>query len=140
MLAVARTEHNSIAGAFHFSEKAKEVGIKPIIALEIEVLNDISDGRAISVILLAKDLAEFHNLSSLITLAYEYNSQMPRITKTQLSQNNTGLICLSFSVVGELCTLLLEDRNQETLQVSNWYAGIFGDDYYPKYVKKLNYN
>ena len=130
MPALAITDRNSIAGAIHFSEKAKEVGIKPIIGLEIEVLNDVSDGRAFSVILLAKNLTGFHNLSNLITLAYEYDSQMPRITKTQLSQHYTGLICLSFSVVGELSTLLLEDREEEARKVSDWYQDIFGDDYY----------
>ena len=130
MPAVAITDRNSIAGAFHFSEKAKEYGIKPIIGLEIEVLNDISDGRAFSVILLAKNLDGFYNLSSLITSGYEYDFQAPKITKSQLKNYSTGLICLSFSVVGELCTLLLEDREQEALQVSNWYKSIFGDDYY----------
>lgn len=130
MPALAITDRNSIAGAFHFSTKAKELGIKPIIGLEIEVLNDNSDGRAFSVILLAKNLTGFFNLCQLITLAYEYDPQAPKITKTQLEQYNEGLICLSFSVVGELCTLLLEDREEEALEVSNWYQSIFGDDYY----------
>ncbi len=130
MPAVAITDRNSIAGAFHFSEKAKKLGIKAIIGLDIEVLNDISDGRAFSVILLAKDFAGFNNLNRLITLAYEYDTLKPKITKSQLQKHSHGLICLSFSVVGELCTLLLEDREEETLQVSNWYAGIFGEDYY----------
>jgi DNA polymerase-3 subunit alpha len=130
MPALAITDRNSIAGAINFSFEAKEKGIKPIIGLEIEVLNDISDGRAFSVILLAKDSAGFYNLSRLITLAYEYDSQTPKITKTQLSKHYKGLICLSFSVVGELCTLLLEDKEEEALQVSNWYQSIFGDDYY----------
>lgn len=130
MPAVAITDRNSLAGAFHFSEKAKELGIKPIIGLEIEVLNDDSDGRAFSVILLAKNLQGFHNLSNLLTSAYENDPLAPKITKSQLNLHTKGLICLSFSVVGEMCTLLLENREEEALQVSKWYQSRFGEDYY----------
>ena len=130
MPAVAITDRNSIAGAFRFSEKCQKAGIKPIIGLEIEVINDISDGRAFSIILLAKNLEGFGNLSTLITLAHEHNPETPRITKTLLQKHSTGLICLSFSVVGEICTLLLEDRDAEAWRVSEWYHSIFGEDYY----------
>lgn len=130
MPAVAITDRNSIAGALRFSQKCKQAGIKPIIGLEIEVWNDLTDGRAFSVILLAKTLDGFHNLARLITHAFEHDPSAPRISKTQLQAHATGLICLSFSVVGELCTLLLEDRDDEARQVMDWYRGVFGEDYY----------
>lgn len=130
MPALTITDRNSITAAIPFSHKCKEAGIKPIIGLEIEILNDTSDGRAFSVILLAKNMDGFFNLSRLITLAFEHFPLAPKITKSQLQEHSPGLICLSFSVVGELCTLLIEDRDEEARQVSDWYQSVFGADYY----------
>ncbi|NLA21512.1 MAG: PHP domain-containing protein, partial [Candidatus Marinimicrobia bacterium] len=104
--------------------------IKPIIGLEIAVLNDPGDGRDFSVILLAKNGCGYENLCRLITLAYEYDTLDPKITKSRLAEHAQGLICLSFSVVGELCTLLLEGKDDEAKQVSDWYYEVFGEDYY----------
>ncbi|MCB5287803.1 MAG: PHP domain-containing protein [Candidatus Cloacimonetes bacterium] len=130
MPAVAITDRNSIAGASRLWQQCLKARIKPIVGLEIEVLNDLSDGRAFSIILLAKNGDGCENLSRLITLAHEHDPLAPKISKSQLQMNAQDLICLSFSVVGELCTLLLEDRDAEAWQVSDWYRGVFGDDYY----------
>ncbi|MDZ4181597.1 MAG: PHP domain-containing protein, partial [Candidatus Cloacimonadaceae bacterium] len=130
MPAVAITDRNSIAGAVIFSRKCKAAGIKPIIGLEIEVINDIGDGRAFSVILLAQNLRGFFHLSRLITLAHEHDPQHPGISKSQLKAHSEGLICLSFSVVGELCTLLLEGSITEAIKVMDWYREVFGERYF----------
>jgi DNA polymerase-3 subunit alpha len=130
MPAVAITDRNSIAGAVRFSQKCHEVGVKPIIGLEISVVNDISDGRAFSLILIAQNLVGFHNLSRLISLAHEYDSSDPKIYKSHLLAHNEGLLCLSFSVVGELSTLLLEDKPDDALHTIDWYKSVFGDRYY----------
>jgi DNA polymerase III alpha subunit len=130
MTAVAITDRNSIAGAVRFSQKCHEVGVKPIIGLEISVVNDISDGRVFSLILIAQNLVGFHNLSRLISLAHKYDSSDPKIYKSHLVAHNEGLLCLSFSVVGELSTLLLEDKPDDALQTIDWYKSVFGDRYY----------
>jgi DNA polymerase-3 subunit alpha len=133
MPAVAITDRNSIAGAVRFSQRCHEEGIKPIIGLEISVLNDISDGRAFSLILIAQNLVGFHNLARLISLAHEYDSADPKICKSQLALHNEGLCCLSFSVVGEFCTLLLEDKQDDALETIKWYKSVFGERYYLEY-------
>lgn len=94
------------------------------------MLNDSTDGRAFSVILLAKNMEGFNNLSRLVTLAHEHDPKAPKITKSQLQAHAEGLICLSFSVVGELCTLLLESKDTEARKVSDWYQSVFGNDYF----------
>ena len=81
-------------------------------------------------ILLAKDGSGYENLCRLVTLAYENDRLAPIITKTQLWERSLGLICLSFSVVGELCTLLLEGKDEQARLVSDWYYEVFGEDYY----------
>ncbi len=130
MLAVAITDRNSVAGASRLWHLCVKAGIKPIIGLEIAVQNDPGDSRVFSVILLAKNGSGYENLCKLVTLAYEYDPNTPRITKCQLREHSLDLICLSFSVVGELCTLLLEGKDEQARQVSDWYYEVFGEDYY----------
>jgi hypothetical protein len=130
MPAVAITDRNSVAGASRLWHRCVKAGIKPIIGLEIEVLNDPGDGRAFSVILLAKNGSGYENLCRLVTLAYEADPDTPRVSKSQLREHARHLICLSFSVAGELCTLLLEGNDEQARQVSDWYHEVFGEDYY----------
>ena len=130
MPAVAITDRNSVAGASRLWHQCVKAGIKPIIGLEIAVQNDLGDGRVFSVILLAKNGSGYENLCRLVTLAYENDRLAPRITKTRLWEHSRDLICLSFSVVGELCTLLVEGKDEQARQVSDWYHEVFGEDYY----------
>ncbi len=130
MPALAITDRNSVAGASRLWHQCVKAGIKPIIGLEIAVQNDQGDGRIFSVILLAKNGSGYENLCRLVTLAYEDDPNTPRITKSQLREHSRDLICLSFSVVGELCTLLLKDKDEQARQVSDWYYEVFGEDYY----------
>ena len=128
--AVAITDRNNVAGASRLWHRCVKAGVKPIIGLEIDVLNDPGDGRAFSVILLAKNGFGYENLCRLVTLAFERDPQAPAITKSQLRDHSQNLICLSFGVAGELCALLLEGNDGQARQVSDWYHEVFGEDYY----------
>ena len=130
MPAVAITDRNSVAGASRLWHQCVKAGIKPIIGLEIAILNAPGDGRAFSIILLAKNGSGYENLCRLVSLAYEHDPQAPKITKSQLREHAQDLICLSFSVVGEICTLLLEGKDDQARQISDWYHEVFGEDYY----------
>lgn len=37
---MALTDHNSLSGSMEFAQKAKKIGIKPIIGLELDVIGD----------------------------------------------------------------------------------------------------
>lgn len=130
MPAVTITDRNSVAGASRLWHQCVKAGIKPIIGLEIAIQNDPGDGRVFSVILLAKNGSGYENLCRLVTLAYENDRLAPKVTKGQLREHSQDLICLSFSVVGEICTLLLEGKDEQARQVSDWYHEVFGEDYY----------
>ena len=54
MPALAITDRSSVAGASQLWHQCIKAGIKPIVGLEIAVLNAPGDGRVFSVILLAK--------------------------------------------------------------------------------------
>jgi DNA polymerase III alpha subunit len=130
MPAVAITDRNSVAGAIKFTRLCKQTWIKPIIGTEISIVNDNSDGKAYSLILLAQTKVGFDNISQLITFAYKYDHKDSKTSKSILQQHSEGIICLSFSVSGELGTLLLEDKQEQALETINWYKSVFGDRYY----------
>lgn len=130
MPAVAITDRNSVAGASRLWHQCVKAGIKPIIGLEIAVQNEPGDGKVFSVILLAKNGSGYENLCRLVSLAYEQDRLAPRVTKSQLWDHCQDLVCLSFSVVGELCSLLLGGKDEEARHVSDWYFEVFGEDYY----------
>ncbi len=133
MPAVAITDRNCLAGALPFSLKCKQAGIKPIIGLEIEVINDKTDLRSFPIILLAQDFHGFLNLSQLLAKAYKFSSTAPKITKSLLKTHARGLICLSFSWVGEICTLLLEGRELQAAEAAYWYNRTFKERFYLEY-------
>lgn len=130
MPAVAITDRNTLAGAYKFTKLCREAGIKPIIGTEIEVINDQTDSQSYNLILLVKNDLGFVNLSRLISLTYSYDSIKPQITKSQLALHADGLICLSFSVSGELGTYLLNDNKQKALDTIEWFKTVFSDGYY----------
>jgi DNA polymerase-3 subunit alpha len=130
MPAVAITDRNTLAGAYRFTKLCRDAGIKPILGIEIEVLNDQTDNRSYNLILLIKNELGYVNLSRLISFAYEIDSTKPMITKSQLKQHADGLICLSFSVSGELGTYLFQDNRQKALETIEWFKSVFPDNYY----------
>ena len=77
MPAVAITDRNSVAGVSRLWHQCIKAGIKPIIGLEIAVLNAPGDGRAFSVILLAKNGSGYESLCRLLSLAYKGDPNAP---------------------------------------------------------------
>ena len=76
MPAIALTDHNRLTGAIRFYEKARVLGIKPIIGAEIET----EGGYHLT--LLCKDKAGYTNLCRLLTDAHLSNrGKPPHVTR-----------------------------------------------------------
>ena len=81
MPALALTDHNRLTGAIRFYEKAKNLGIKPIIGAEI----DLEGGYHLT--LLCKDRRGYSNLCRLLTGAQLSNQHgKPQATKAMLQK------------------------------------------------------
>ncbi|MBI4294917.1 MAG: DNA polymerase III subunit alpha [Chloroflexi bacterium] len=136
MQALAITDHGAMHGVIDFYRAAREAGIKPIIGCEVYVAQDSRHDRSSQaknpyhLVLLARDLAGYHNLLELVTRAHlEGFYYKPRVDKELLSQHYQGLIALSACVQGELGRLILAGRTQEARQAAAWYRDVFGDFY-----------
>ena len=88
-------------------------------------------------ILLAKNMAGYHNLCRLVSHGYMSDAfyHTPRIDKELLERWHEGIICCSACLGGELPQKILDGianggdftEAEETVQ---WFKNLFGDDYY----------
>lgn len=134
---IAITDHGNMFGALRFYKECKTAGINPIIGCEFYVtpesmrLKTGSEGgnKYYHLILLARDQKGYKNLMKLSSLAYtEGFYYKPRIDDSLLSQNTSGLICLSACLAGEIPSLHLRGKDDEARAKALWYREIFGKD------------
>ena len=125
MSTLALTDHNRLTGAIRFYEKARSLGIKPIIGAEVS----IEGGYHLT--LLCKDMTGYSNLCRLLTEAYLSNKgRDPRVTKDMLREYSGGQISLSGCDKGEIPTLLREGKAELAREAASFYKEVFGDDFF----------
>jgi len=118
---LAVTDHNGLYGAVRFYKYAREVGIKPIIGVEMTLEN----GHHI--VLLAKSLAGYSNLCKIITRAQLSHEKGCAAAGMELLDRYTDdVFCLSGCRNGEVAALLLEGKPEAAEQAAARYAEIFG--------------
>ena len=137
--AVAITDHGNLHAAWEFHEKAKKAGIKPILGMEAYVAPGDRRDRARApngkayyhLVLLARDLAGYKNLSKLSSLAYtEGFYSRPRVDRELLAKYSEGLIVSSACLAGEIAVHLADNDVEGARAAAAWYADVFKDRYY----------
>lgn len=147
MPAVAMTDHGNIFGAIEFYQKAKSVGIKPIIGCEVyltppgvsmrERRSDpilIGGGkkkkkRYSHLTLLAATNEGYANLMKLVSLGHlEGMYHKPRIDKEALNAHSAGLICLSGCLGGEINQSILDEDLVSARRSIGEFRDIFGPE------------
>ena len=138
MKAMAITDHGNMYGVIEFLEKARKYNIKPIIGCEMYVTDGSrfdkrgkEDRSGYHMILLAKNLEGYKNLSRLCSLGFlEGFYYTARIDKELLFKYSKGLIATSACIGGEIPQTILA-RGQEAAEVVlKEYLEVFGDDFY----------
>jgi error-prone DNA polymerase len=130
MPAMALTDHNRLTGAIKFYDKARALGIKPIIGAEI----DFEGGYHLT--LLCKDRKGYSNLCRLITEAHLSNQRRhPAATREMLGKFHDGLIALSGCGQGEIPALIEKGKNEQVKEAARFYQEIFGDDFFVELIR-----
>jgi len=137
MNAVAVTDHGNMFGAVEFYTKALSAHIKPILGIEAYVApnsrfekakSSISDA-AYHLVLLAENNTGYRNLLKLTSAGYtEGFYYRPRIDKEILAELNSGLICTSACLKGELAAQLSRGNEKAAIAAAESYVKIFGPD------------
>ena len=137
MTALAITDHGNMYGVKEFHDAAEKEGIKPILGCEVYVAGGSrfdksgKDDRGDHLILLAKNLEGYHNLSKIVSYAFtEGFYYRPRVDKELLRLYHDGIICCSACLGGELPQAIMRGDMREARRVVEEFVSIFGEDYY----------
>jgi len=138
MDSLAITDHGNLYGVLNFFQEARARGVKPVIGCEVYVSArtrhdkfDKVDRDSFHLILLAKDLEGYRNLSRLSSLGYtEGFYYHPRVDKELLRKYRHGLIASSACLGGEIPRAIMNRGEDQAALVLEEYLDIFGEDFY----------
>ncbi|MCK4964630.1 MAG: DNA polymerase III subunit alpha, partial [Dehalococcoidia bacterium] len=130
MPALAITDHNRLTGAIRFYERARALGVKPIIGAEI----DLEGGYHLT--LLCKSGQGYLNLCRLITEAHLSNrDRQPQATREMLQSFSAGLLALSGCSKGEIPTWLEKRNVGRAREAACFYREIFREDFFVELIR-----
>jgi DNA polymerase-3 subunit alpha len=140
MPAVAVTDHGNIFGAVHFSNYAKEAGVKPIFGCELYICKKDDhrvdrtppDGDTYNhLVVLAETDEGYRNLMKICSEASLHGFYYkPRISKQFLAEHSKGLIGLSACLKGEVAERLTEKKYDAARDAAMFYRDLFGKGNY----------
>ncbi|MDO8561409.1 MAG: DNA polymerase III subunit alpha [bacterium] len=136
--ALALTDNGNLYGAISFYKECKEKGVKPIIGVDFfvaprtrhdkEYRTDDSPSR---LVLLAKDLAGYHNLIQLVSKGFLEGFHIrPRVDRELLEMHREGLIAILPCLGGEHAEALRNHSAGRARESANWYVKNYGKDCY----------
>ena len=130
MPALALTDHNRLTGAIRFYERARALGVKPIIGAEV----DLEGGYHLT--LLCKNRQGYSNMCRLLTEAHLSNrGRQPRATRGVLQRFSAGLIALSGCSRGEIPTWLEKRNVGRAIEAACFYREVFGEDFFVELIR-----
>ena len=142
--AIGLTDTGNLFGALEFSEKAKGMGIQPIIGCQLLLsweseakdpnahLNTNKHDDFATIVLLAMDDDGYANLVKLVSRSFleTGSDQRAHISFELLSELNNGLICLSGGLDGPLDLAILDNKANVADQKAIGLKELFGDRFY----------
>jgi DNA polymerase-3 subunit alpha len=148
MEAIAITDHGNMFGVKEFHNTAVKKSIKPIIGCEIYVakrpiseVNVKEDRSGDHLILLAKNLTGYKNLTKLVSIAWIKGFYYkPRIDKQLLREYSEGLIASSACLAGEIQDEILNGTTTGAEEALKGYLDIFGEDFYLEIQRHETYD
>lgn len=137
--ACAITDHGNMYGCVPFYQKAKKLGVKPILGCELylsktpitDKKSQTKDNKPYHLTMLAQDLTGYKHLMQMTSIAsLEGFYYKPRVDKDILARHASGLICLSGCIQGEIPQLILTEQLDEAKKAIIFYRDLFGADNY----------
>ena len=132
MPAVAITDQSNLFGMVKFYRAAIDAGVKPIIGVDVWILNPDDVGKPTRLVLLCKNRQGYLNLSELISRSYlqgQHQSQ-PMISATWIENNSEGIIALSGGREGDIGEALLAGNNDVAEENILAWKNRFPDNFY----------
>ncbi|MEM8593570.1 MAG: DNA polymerase III subunit alpha [Pseudomonadota bacterium] len=129
MHALAVTDHSNMFGLVKFYKKARQAGIKPIVATDVCLFED---GEPFLLSLYAMNLSGYQNIRRLLSRAYQDNQIQGQayVKREWLNEHNDGLLVLSGAKFGDVGKLLLQEKKEEAGTALTSWMTMFPDRFY----------
>lgn len=122
MNAIALTDHHHLLGWISFANHTKNMKIKPIFGIELNVEKH-------HLTALATNEKGIQNIIHLNNLGYKKETN-PYVTEKELYENREGILFLSGCGKGKLQHFIYERKHKEAVQLFYEYKYIFGDNFF----------
>ncbi|OIK11145.1 DNA polymerase III subunit alpha [Bacillus sp. MUM 13] len=120
--ALALTDRNVMYGSLYFYKECKKLGIKPIIGLLADILDDAEE--SFPMILLAENNDGYQNL---LKISSAIKTKSPKgLPHKWLKAYSRGLIAISPGAEGKIENLLAENQEEKAYEAAGLFADIFG--------------
>ena len=120
MDSVALTDRGNMYGAAEFYFAAKKEGLRPILGVEIAMIDEAIKfkDKPYSLVLLAKSYKGYQNLSSIVSFSHKENvsNGMPRATLEILKKYSEDLICLTGDIFEGFGPCLFKFESNEVVE------------------------
>jgi DNA polymerase III subunit alpha len=133
--ALGLTDYNSLSGAVEFYDACREVGVKPLIGMEISVESpggiSGAEKNAASLSFLAIDLDGWRSLCRLSSLLRAgEGGDLQRLPFEQLAEEAHGLLCLAGGCGGMVGSLVSSGRERAAANLLSRMVEVFPDRLY----------
>ena len=138
MPAVALTDQSNLFGMVKFYKKALAAGVKPIIGLDLRIVNEDDAARPLGLILLCQNATGYRNLSQLLTRAFLEGQVRgePLARRDWLTADSCeGLIALSGGLHGDVGQALHNGHVDLATSLLDGWREVFGDRFYLELVR-----
>ena len=138
MPAVALTDQNNLFGLVKFYRKAIAAGVKPVIGLDLRILNEDEPDRPYTLLLLVQDNEGYRKLSELVTRCYVEGQIRgePMARREWLTEEScAGLIALSGGLHSDIGHALHANHSDQARQLLDGWCSIFPDRFYLELIR-----
>ena len=134
MTSLALCDRNVMYGSLYFYKECQKIGIKPIIGLLSDVLDD--EESAHPLILLAENLQGYQNL---LKISSAIQTKSPNgLPRNWLRAYSKGLIAISPGVDGKIEEYLAEEKFEEATREAKELLEVFGSEQFYLSIQRLN--
>ncbi len=132
MPAVAITDVCNFFTLVKFYKAAQAAGIKPLCGADFFLASEVPDGTPSQLTLLVQNQAGYHNLTRLISRAYQEGQEQgrPFLRRPWLAEMSAGLIALSGAREGDIGQALLGGKQSLAGTLLTEWMRIFPDRFY----------
>ena len=138
MPAVALTDQNNLFGLVKFYRRAIAAGVKPIIGLDLRIVNDEDADHPFTLLLLVQNNDGYRNLSELVTRSYLEGQVRgePMARRDWLTREScAGLLALSGGREGDVGGAMLSGNDALATKSLEHWQQVFGDRFYLELIR-----